>query len=207
MSESIIISIISAVTSIIVAIITVIVKTQVDTKIAKKKLEEEESVFADDLGEMVAVNEFIETIRSEYNFDRVSICQFHNGGKFLNGRSMKKFSMTYETVAPGIEKIKRKYQNVLVSEFPKLFSAMLQDDFLIIKPDDEAFPSLRREMVSNGIVQSVKVPIRGLRGDMLGFLTCHVIGEENDLIGNYMRADFVEKTNQISGYLINIKKD
>jgi hypothetical protein len=37
---------------------------------------------------------------------------------------------------------------------------------------------------------------------MLGFLTCHVIGEENDLVGNYMRAEFIEKANQISGYLI-----
>ena len=202
MSESVIISIISATTSIIVAIITVVVKTKMDVKTAKRKLEEEESVFADDLGEMVAVNEFIERIRADYDFDRVAICQFHNGGKFLNGRSMKKFSMTYETVSPGIEKIKRRYQNVLVSEFPKLFAAMLDDDFMIITPDSDNFPSMRREMTSNGIVQAIKVPIRGLRGDMLGFLTCHVIGEENDLVGNYMRAEFIEKANQISGYLI-----
>jgi hypothetical protein len=202
MSDSVIISIISAITSIIVAVITVVVKTKIDVKTAKRKLEEEESVFADDLGEMVVVHEFIERIRADYDFDRVAICQFHNGGKFLNGRSMKKFSMTYETVSPGIEKIKRKYQNVLVSEFPKLFSAMLQDDFIIITPDNDNFPSMRREMTSNGIVQAVKVPIRGLRGDMLGFLTCHVIGEENDLVGNYMRAEFIEKANQISGYLI-----
>jgi len=202
MSDSVIISIISAITSIIVAVITVVVKTKMDVKTAKRKLEEEESVFADDLGEMVVVHEFIERIRADYDFDRVAICQFHNGGKFLNGRSMKKFSMTYETVSPGIEKIKRKYQNVLVSEFPKLFSAMLQDDFIIITPDNDNFPSMRREMTSNGIVQAIKVPIRGLRGDMLGFLTCHVIGEENDLVGNYMRAEFIEKANQISGYLI-----
>ncbi len=202
MSDSVIISIISAITSIIVAVITVVVKTKMDVKTAKRKLEEEESVFADDLGEMVVVHEFIERIRTDYDFDRVAICQFHNGGKFLNGRSMKKFSMTYETVSPGIEKIKRKYQNVLVSEFPKLFSAMLQDDFIIITPDNDNFPSMRREMTSNGIVQAIKVPIRGLRGDMLGFLTCHVIGEENDLVGNYMRAEFIEKANQISGYLI-----
>ena len=202
MSDSVIISIISAITSIIVAVITVVVKTKMDVKTAKRKLEEEESVFADDLGEMVVVHEFIERIRTDYDFDRVAICQFHNGGKFLNGRSMKKFSMTYETVAPGIEKIKRRYQNVLVSEFPKLFSAMLQEDFMIVTPDNENFPSMRRELQANGIVQAVKVPIRGLRGDILGFLSCHVIGEENDLVGNYMRAEFIEKANQISGYLI-----
>lgn len=202
MSDAIIVSVISAATSIIVAIITVVFKTWMDAKSAAKKLQQEESIFADDLGEMVAVHEFIEKLRKEYKFDRVAICQFHNGGKFLNGRSMKKFSMTYETVAPGIEKIKRRYQNVLVSEFPKLFSAMLDNDFMIITPDMEQYPSMRREMTSNGIVQAIKVPIRGLRGDMLGFLTCHVIGEESDLIGEYLHEEFVEKANQISGYLI-----
>jgi hypothetical protein len=202
MSDAIIISIISAVTSIVVAIITVVVKTWLDVRSAAKKIEQEETIFADDLGEMVAVHEFIEQLRKDYKFDRVSICQFHNGGKFLNGRSMKKFSMTYETVAPGIEKIKRRYQNVLVSEFPKLFAAMLEKDFMIITPDMEQYPSMRREMTVNGIVQAVKVPIRGLRGDILGFLTCHVIGEESDLIGEYLHNEFVEKANQISGYLI-----
>lgn len=202
MSDAIIISIISAVTSIVVAIITVVVKTWIDVRTAAKKIEQEETIFADDLGEMVAVHEFIEQIRKDYKFDRVSICQFHNGGKFLNGRSMKKFSMTYETVAPGIEKIKRRYQNVLVSEFPKLFAAMLEKDFMIITPEMEQYPSMRREMTANGIVQAVKVPIRGLRGDILGFLTCHVIGEESNLIGDYLHNEFVEKANQISGYLI-----
>ena len=202
MSDAIIISIISAVTSIVVAIITVVVKTWIDVRTAAKKIEQEETIFADDLGEMVAVHEFIEQIRKDYKFDRVSICQFHNGGKFLNGRSMKKFSMTYETVAPGIEKIKRRYQNVLVSEFPKLFAAMLEKDFMIVTPDMEQYPSMRREMIANGIVQAVKVPIRGLRGDILGFLTCHVVGEESSLVGNYLHDTFVEKANQISGYLI-----
>lgn len=166
-----------------------------------KKSEKEDLINESDLGEMVTVLEFIEEIRETYKFDRVSICQFHNGGKFLNGRSMKKFSMTYETVAPGIEKIKRKYQNVLVSEFPKLFSAMMKEPFLIINQQDEDFPALRREMQTNGIVQSVKMSIIGLRGEVLGFITCHSIGKANNLVGSYLRHELQDKANQISGYL------
>ena len=115
---------------------------------------------------------------------------------------MKKFSMTYETVSPGIEKIKRRYQNVLVSEFPRLFSAMLKDDFMIITQNNTEFPAMRREMEMNGIVQAVKVVIRGLRGEILGFITCHNIGEADSLVGDYLRHSFVDKANQISGYLI-----
>lgn len=203
MSDAVLISIISGTTSVCIAIITVVIKTWLDARTAAKKASEDEGIHADDVGEMIYIQEFVESLRDEFQLDRVSICQFHNGGKFLNGRSMKKFSMTYEATALGIEKIKRKYQNVLVSEFPKMVAAMLDKDFYIIDQNNAAeFPQAWREMQNNGIVQAVKVPIRGLRGDIMGFITCHSIGERNDLIGNHLRHDFSDRANQISGYLL-----
>ena len=194
---------ITGLSSIIVALITVWLKTHLDTRRDEKKKHEDECIHQEDLGEMVYVQEYLEQLREEYDFDRVSICQFHNGGKFFNGRSMKKFTMTYESVAPGIEKVKRKYQNILVSEFPKMVSALLEKDFFIVdEHNQDDYPQMWREMQLNGIVQAVKVPIRGLRGDAVGFITCHSVGERNDLISNALRHDFVEKANQLSGYLI-----
>jgi len=202
MGDGLLISIISGVTSISVAIITVVVKTWLDIRSAKLKSDLEELIGEEDLGKMIAVNDFIEDMRQRYGFDRVSICQFHNGGKFLNGKSMKKFSMTYEMASPGIEKIKRKYQNVMVSEFPRLFAAMLKTDFMIITPESTEYPDIVREMEVNGIVQSVKVVIRGLRGDILGFISCHNIGNHNKKVSNTLRDNFIDVSNQISGYLI-----
>ena len=202
MGDGLLISIISGVTSISVAIITVVVKTWLDVRSAKLKSDLEELIGEEDLGKMIAVNDFIEDMRQHYGFDRVSICQFHNGGKFLNGKSMKKFSMTYEMASPGIEKIKRKYQNVMVSEFPRLFAAMLKTDFMIITTESTDYPDLVREMEVNGIVQSVKVVIRGLRGDILGFISCHNIGNYNKKVSNSLRDNFIDVSNQISGYLI-----
>jgi len=202
MGDGLLISIISGVTSISVAIITVVVKTWLDIRSAKLKSDLEELIGEEDLGKMIAVNDFIEDMRQRYGFDRVSICQFHNGGKFLNGKSMKKFSMTYEMASPGIEKIKRKYQNVMVSEFPRLFAAMLKTDFMIITTESTEYPDIVREMEVNGIVQSVKVVIRGLRGDILGFISCHNIGNHNKKVSNTLRDNFIDVSNQISGYLI-----
>lgn len=202
MGDGLLISIISGVTSISVAIITVVVKTWLDIRSAKLKSDLEELIGEEDLGKMIAVNDFIEDMRQRYGFDRVSICQFHNGGKFLNGKSMKKFSMTYEMASPGIEKIKRKYQNVLVSEFPRLFAAMLKTDFMIITTESTEYPDIVREMEVNGIVQSVKVVIRGLRGDILGFISCHNIGNHNKKVSSTLRDNFIDVSNQISGYLI-----
>jgi len=202
MGDGLLISIISGVTSISVAIITVVVKTWLDIRSAKLKSDLEELIGEEDLGKMIAVNDFIEDMRQRYGFDRVSICQFHNGGKFLNGKSMKKFSMTYEMASPGIEKIKRKYQNVMVSEFPRLFAAMLKTDFMIITTESTEYPDMVREMEVNGIVQSVKVVIRGLRGDILGFISCHNIGNHNKKVSSTLRDNFIDVSNQISGYLI-----
>jgi hypothetical protein len=203
MSDAVIISLISGTSSVCIAIITVVIKTWLDARSAAKKAAEDEGIHAEDLGEMIYIQEFVENVREEFQLDRVSICQFHNGGKFLNGRSMKKFSMTYEATALGIEKIKRKYQNVLVSEFPKMVAAMLDKDFFIIDESNSAeFPQAWREMMSNGIIQAVIVPIRGLRGDIMGFISCHSIGERNDLLGYHLRHDFSDRANQISGYLL-----
>jgi hypothetical protein len=203
MSDAVIISLISGTSSVCIAIITVVIKTWLDARSAAKKAAEDEGIHAEDLGEMIYIQEFVENVREEFQFDRVSICQFHNGGKFLNGRSMKKFSMTYESTALGIEKIKRKYQNVMVSEFPKMVAEMLDEDFFIIDQNNAVdFPQAWREMLSNGIVQAAIVPIRGLRGDIMGFISCHSIGEKNDLLGNHLRHDFSDRANQISGYLL-----
>lgn len=194
--------VITGASSIIVALITVWLKSYLDARKEAKKLEAEAFIDNESLGEMIYVQDFIEKIREDYGFDRVSICQFHNGGKFYNGRSMKKFSMTYEVTAPGIEKIKRVYQNVLVSEFPKMVAALVEKDFFIIDEDDNDFVCMKRDMAAHGIVQVVKVPIRGLRGDLMGFISCHSIGEKNDLVADYIKKEFVEKAKQISGYLL-----
>lgn len=193
---------ITGTSSIIVAVITVWVKSRIDASREDKKKHEDERVKTEDLGEMIYINDFLDEIRTTYNFDRVSICQFHNGGKFFNGKSMKKFSMTYETTAPGIEKIKRNYQNILVSEFPRLFSALLQTDFIKIYDDTLEFPQLKREMQNNGITLAIKIAIRGLKGDLVGFITCHMIGDLVNHIENYHAEDFTVKANKISGYLL-----
>jgi hypothetical protein len=186
-----------------IAIITVVIKNWLDTRAATKKQQNEEAIKLDDVGEMVYITEFIEKLRDEYEFDRVAISQFHNGGKFFNGRSMKKFSMTYEATAPGIARIKREYQNLLVSEFPKLFNILFEEDMVIVDTlcCDE-YPMIAREMANQGIVQNIVIPIRGLRGDLIGFISCHNIGNSDDRITKELAHEFVDVANQLSGYLI-----
>lgn len=193
--------IITGVCSIIAAVITITVKSSIDKKHADLKAIVDETICETELGEMVYVQDFLEALREEYTFDRVAICQFHNGGKFFNGKSMKKFTMTYESCALGIAKIKRTYQSMMVSEFPKLFTAMFEKDMIIIFQDSLEFPIAARDMAASGVVQNIIIPIRGLRGDLLGFMMCHNIGTKDSKITLKLEHIFADKANQISGYL------
>lgn len=203
MNDPVAISLISGLSSVTIALVTVVVKNWLEKKSEAKKHMHDEAINELDLGDMLCIQNDIDVFRNDYEFDRVTISQFHNGGKFFNGKSMKKFSVTYESCAPGISKIKRDYQNLLVSEFPKMFSALFDTDMLIICPDCEVYQNVARDMSLQGIVQNIVIPIRGLRGDLIGFISCHNIGVGDDRITNDLAYTFVDKANQLSGYLAN----
>ena len=77
----------------------------------------------------------IEQIKDEFDSDRVWITQFHNGGSFYpTGKSMAKFSIIYESVAPGATSIQSNFHNIPVNLFSKSINQLLEND-LIEVPD------------------------------------------------------------------------
>jgi len=200
METSVVTSIITALGSITVALITVVVKNWLDAKRAKTEKEREEVIDEAGVEEMVLVQDWLNEFRKKYEFDRVGIFQFHNGGKFFQGKSMKKFSMTYESVAPGYEKIKRTQQNVLASEYPQWISTMLQKK-CFANLVSEIDPQSRAELEALGIQQFVTVPIHCLKGALIGFIVGYNIGEIDDTIKNKF-VPLVEDSKFVSGYIL-----
>lgn len=192
---------ITGISSIIVALITVWVKNRYDVIKANKDKHVEENIQESDLGEMIFVNDYIESMRLKYDFDRISICQFHNGGKFFNGKSMKKFSMTYESSAPGYAKQKRDYQNILVSEYPDVIQSLFIGETVVSTLDDVKDSSYHRDMELNGILQCIKIPVLGLSGGLAGFIMCHNISKTIKIDEN-IGSHLIDDANQLSGYLI-----
>jgi len=200
METSVVTSIITALGSITVALITVVVKNWLDAKRAKTEKEREEVIDEAGVEEMVLVQDWLNEFRKKYEFDRVGIFQFHNGGKFFQGKSMKKFSMTYESVAPGYEKIKRTQQNFLASEYPQWISTMLQKK-CFANLVSEIDPQSRAELEALGIQQFVTVPIHCLKGALIGFIVGYNIGEIDDTIKNKF-VPLVEDSKFVSGYIL-----
>ena len=90
---------------------------------------------ADPLAEAIEHNQEIDhqlqLIMDETDASRIWIAQFHNGGHFYpTGKSIQKFSIFYEKVAPAINSIMELFQNIPVSLFSRSTNHLLENDII-----------------------------------------------------------------------------
>ena len=116
----------------------------------------------------------IEQIKDEFDSDRVWITQFHNGGSFYpTGKSMAKFSIIYESVAPGATSIQSNFHNIPVNLFSKSINQLLEND-LIEVPDykDEVIHTfgLRYVAQDTGCKSGYLFAIKTIEGKFIGTL-------------------------------------
>jgi hypothetical protein len=199
MSDANLTALIAGLSSITVAIITVVVKDWLDRRKKSNEVVKEESMSPEELGEMVIIQEWLDEFREKNSFERASIFQFHNGGKFFQGKSMKKMSMTYESTAPGYEKTKRYSQNILVSEYPWWVSKMIKSRCFETMTEELSHKD-KREFHDQGIQQFITTPIFCLKGKLIGFLVGYNISDIDEN-AKHKFAHFVEEGKFISGYL------
>jgi len=75
----------------------------------------------------------LDHIREQIHADRVWLIQFHNGGNFYpTGKSIAKFSMTYEAVSSGTTSMQNSFQNIPVTLFSKPINFLLENDEILI---------------------------------------------------------------------------
>jgi hypothetical protein len=73
------------------------------------------------------IHELLTEIRVNSKAMRVSVLQFHNGEYFMDGISMRKFSITHESSHRGYISQSLKFKNVLCSLFIPLLNKVLED--------------------------------------------------------------------------------
>ena len=126
MSVSIIVAFI---TGVLGPLLLLFIKNRLD-----KKAEKPDMVL-----ETLKVSELVMTkldhIKDEFKADRVWVAQFHNGGNFYpTGKSMAKFSIIYESVAPSVSSIQGNFHNIPVNLFSRSINQLLEHDTIEI-PD------------------------------------------------------------------------
>lgn len=71
-------------------------------------------------------------IREHIGADRSWVIEFHNGGKKVESiDTLKKFSMVYESVGPGISKEKQNFDNLLISFFVQTIQDLIEEKELL----------------------------------------------------------------------------
>jgi hypothetical protein len=118
----------------------------------------------------------IQILLEQLKCDRICIFQFHNGGHFYpTNKSIKKFSIFYESISEKAVSIKRFLQNIPVSLFPKLFISLYKNkEITIYRPESKNSDSetLNIAEFSDDKTNSFFIlKIDDLNGVFIGFLT------------------------------------
>ena len=193
-------ALISGAFSLVVGFGAVMFKDRLDRKREEKSKLDHESITTEDLETMVIVQTFLEELISKWSIDRGVIYQFHNGGKFLNGISMKKYSLTHEATGPGIEKIKGISQNLFLSNHPILLKKLTESVIYSMEIDEDILDSARQRLVEQGVVQVITVPIRNLNNLLIGALSFYMV-KHTVVVTEDMEEDLIAGAQKISGYL------
>jgi hypothetical protein len=101
-----------------------------DHRLGKKKSDMvTEALMVGDL-----VTNKLDSVKEEYNADRVWISQFHNGGHFYpTGKSIAKFSIFYETVSEKAPSLQLNLKNIPVALFSRSFNQLLTHNIIHIE--------------------------------------------------------------------------
>ena len=115
------------------------------------------------------IQETLTELRLMIDSARTQLIQFHNSGRFLDGISMKKFSLTHESVQRSIVPGAEKTQDLIMSMFLPILSLVKENDakiYMVSELEDSYGKSF---LESNNILAFSILPIR-TRGIVSGFV-------------------------------------
>jgi hypothetical protein len=197
MSVSIIVAFI---TGVLGPLLLLFIKNRLD-----KKAEKPDMVL-----ETLKVSELVMTkldhIKEEYKGDRVWVAQFHNGGNFYpTGKSMAKFSIIYESVAPSVSSIQGNFHNIPVNLFSRSINQLLEHDTIEIpdfKDDTVATFGLKYIAEDTGCKSGYLFAIKCIEGRFIGMLGIDYTKKKTKLNEETVTQLLVQSTS-IGGVLMN----
>jgi hypothetical protein len=170
----------------------------------KKEEEKGAAITVDDIRKYGQVQELITTLRNMTGADRTQILQFHNGGKFLDGSSMKRMSVTHESCRQGVAYEYMHMQAVLATLLWEKIELVKKDDSQIHFTKNLTDSTLKTYCRSKGTEAFSILPIR--KDNMLiGFINIDWLDAEE--VPN-KPIDFANVFEEYRGYIeLQLAKD
>jgi len=148
----------------------------------------------------------LDHIKEEFKGDRVWVAQFHNGGNFYpTGKSMAKFSIIYESVAPSVSSIQGNFHNIPVNLFSRSINQLLEHDKIEIsdfKDETVATYGLKYIAEDTGCKSGYLFAIKCIEGRFIGMLGIDYTKKKTKLNEESVNHLLVYSTS-IGGVLMN----
>lgn len=147
----------------------------------------------------------IEHIKEEFKAERVWVAQFHNGGNFYpTGKSMAKFSIIYESVAPSVSSIQPNFHNIPVNLFSRSINQLLENETIEISDFKDATVAtfgLKYIAEDTGCKSGYLFAIKCIEGRFIGMLGIDYIKRKTKLTEESVNHLLVQSTS-IGGVLM-----
>ena len=117
------------------------------------------------------IHEVLSELRVRTDCARSQVVQFHNGGVFLDGISMKKMSLTHESLANGCSSEMETKRDLLLSLCLEGLSLLMEDSpkLHIVEQLEDSW--CKNFMQSTNIISFCFLPIRK-NGEIIGYVMC-----------------------------------
>jgi hypothetical protein len=130
------------------------------------------------------IHELLTELRVTTRASRCLVFQFHNGGSFADGTSIKRFSVTHESCVSGVTSMILESQDVLLTRYVDIIRIMDESSSKIISVSSLPPSAFRSGLEINSVDYFSITPLRCMDGlTPLGFVCCHwCTGEQLDSI-------------------------
>ncbi len=110
------------------------------------------------------IHEFLTELRVKTHADRAVVLQFHNGGNFLDGSSIKRFSLTHESCVVGTSESMTSRRDNQASTFVEMLDHLSKNTAVVEATADLPDCHLKRHFESNHTILWAMVPLKDARG-------------------------------------------
>lgn len=120
------------------------------------------------------VHENLTELRVLVRASRSLIFQFHNGGKFADGTSIRRFSVTHESCCQGVSSMMLESQDVLLTRYIELVDILDKRSNQILSVSSLPHCSFRSTLEINNVVYFCLSPLKCQDSlTPMGFVCCH----------------------------------
>lgn len=150
------------------------------------------------------LNRTLFCIRNKLNASNIFLARFHNGGQFINGMKIDKFSITNESPSNNTKALQKDYENVMFTRYSKTISNLLYTDKFYI-PDTEKQEGFPLEVNQRGYQSLYLFLIKGIDQIPAGFVA--ILFENKTMLESEQKQIVESYHNQILNYVNHTGQD